>query len=227
MLVTLFAVFAYLVGMAGAGLFFAYVVGTGTGLWPRPSEAETLPSIQINCFVLALFAFQHSGMARETFKQRLGYLSRSIYVATSGITLGILAWFWQAIPGEPIWHGPVWVAAISIAAALFIGACCGWFDHATFMGLTQAWTGTVEVVAPLRIEGPYRYVRHPLMLGLLIVLWAQPIMPPELLMLNIGMTVYILFGIMMEETDLVRAYGEEYERYRNDVPALIPWIAYR
>src|SRR5260370_18558218 len=69
----------------------------------------------------------------------------------------------------------------------------------------------------------YRFVRHPLMLGLFIAIWAQPIMPPELLMMNAGMTIYILGAIVLEEHDLVRQYGEEYEKYQRAVPSLIPW----
>ncbi|MBI1833000.1 MAG: isoprenylcysteine carboxylmethyltransferase family protein [Planctomycetes bacterium] len=220
----LFAVIAYLIGLAGAGFFVAYVVGAGVGLWPREEAEDGQLAVQINFFLLILFAVQHSGMARQTFKQYLGWLGRSIYVAASGITLAGLTWFWQPIPGEPSWRGPIWIVGISLAAASATAGCCAWFDHATFFGLTQAWTGAADIRTPLRIEGPYRYVRHPLMLGLLIALWAQPIMPPELLMLNGGLTVYILFAIGLEERDLLREFPEEYEKYRKEVPALIPWI---
>jgi protein-S-isoprenylcysteine O-methyltransferase Ste14 len=162
-------------------------------------------------------------MARHSFKKWLGVLGRSIYVATSGIVLGVLTIFWQPIPGEPSWHRPTWIVAISLLAALGILACCHWFDHVAFLGLTQAWTGNAEVRGMLQIAGPYRYVRHPLMLCLLIAIWAQPMMPMELLMLNGGMTAYILLAIDLEERDLVHEFGEEYEKYRKEVPALIPW----
>ena len=221
MLAKLFAVLAYLIGLAGAGFFFAYVVGSGTGLWQRGGHG-IFPA-PFNLFLLLLFACQHSGMARQTFKKRFGSLGRSIYVATSGITLGALTGLWQELPGEPIWHGPSWIVAFSLLAALAIGCYCARFDHATFFGLRQAWTGTAGIREPLCVEGPYRYVRHPLMLGLLITLWAQPIMPRDLLMLNLGMTGYIIFAIGLEERDLAREYGEEYEKYRREVPVLIPW----
>jgi protein-S-isoprenylcysteine O-methyltransferase Ste14 len=182
----------------------------------------------INFGWLFLAAGQHSGMARQSFKQWLtrwipAALERSLYVAVSGILLAALTLGWQPLPGAPLWHGPLWIAALSLLAALGVGLCCGWFDHATFFGLRQAWTGNANARSPLRIEGPYRYVRHPLMLGLLIALWAQPIMPPELLMMNVGLTVYILIAIRWEERDLVREFGAEYEQYRRKVPALIPF----
>ena len=223
MLAKLFAVAAYLIGLAGAGVFFAYVVGTGTGFWPPAPAKTAYQSISFNLPLLILFACQHSGMARQAVKQRLGSLGRSIYVATSGLVVGALTLMWQPIPGEPIWHGPLWIAVISLLAAVGIGGFCSCFDHATFFGLTQAWTGQAEMPGQLCTDGPYRYVRHPLMLGLLVAIWAQPIMPRELLMMNAGMTCYVLVAIRLEERDLARQFGAEYEAYRRRVPMLIPW----
>jgi len=207
-----FALGAYLIGAGGAVIFFAYVFGSGTGVWPRGDPEEGLFPWLNDIGWLLLFAIQHSGMARQSFKQWLtrwfpAALERSLYVAVSGILLAALTLGWQPLPGEPLWHGPLWTVAISLLAALGIGLCCGWFDHTAFFGVRQAWTGNADASSSLRIEGPYRYVRHPLMLGLLIALWAQPIMPPELLMMNVGLTIYILLAIRWEERDLVREFG--------------------
>ena len=218
------ALMAYLVGVAGAGIFFVYLVGAGTDFFPpRDTLPGPLPGL-INIGLLFAFALQHSGMARQTFKNFVvrwipAELERSIYVAASGTAVTLLVFFWQPLPGKPIWQGPTWIVAISLLAAIGIGVCCGWFDHAKFFGLTY----NAEKRGPLCIEGPYRFVRHPLMVGLLIALWAQPTMPRELLMLNAGLTFYILLAIRWEERDLVREFGEEYEKYRRKVPALIPF----
>jgi protein-S-isoprenylcysteine O-methyltransferase Ste14 len=37
-----------------------------------------------------------------------------------------------------------------------------------------------------------------------------------------GMSAYILIAIRFEERDLVNHIGEPYERYRRQVPALVP-----
>jgi protein-S-isoprenylcysteine O-methyltransferase Ste14 len=100
-----------------------------------------------------------------------------------------------------------------------VAACSVGYNHAAFFGLAYDTTP-----GRLRTDGPYRYVRHPLMLGLLLAIWGQPIMPRELLMLNVGMTVYIVVAIRLEERDLVRVFGAEYARYRDTVPALIPFV---
>ena len=44
------------------------------------------------------------------------------------------------------------------------------------------------------------------------------------LLLDAGMSVYMLIAIRYEERDLVGYFGENYERYRRDVGMLIPGI---
>lgn len=220
---------AYAIGLAGASVFFAYVLAVGVGLWPRDLDGDAWWAVPINLGLLLAFGLQHSGMARRAFKDVWirwvpAYLERSIYVGTAGVTIGALTALWQPLPGPPIWHGPLWIVAISLAAAVFLMSCCGRFNHFAFFGLTQAWTRNADAPMPLCTEGPYRFVRHPLMLGVLVALWAQPIMPPELLMLNVGMTIYVLIAIHLEERDLVREHGDAYARYRREVPALIPFV---
>ncbi|HZZ77093.1 MAG TPA: NnrU family protein [Gemmataceae bacterium] len=222
------AVVAYVIGIAGAAIYFAFVLGVGTGFLPRPDPVDGPLPWLIDLGWLMLFALQHSGMARRAFKRWWtsvipATLERAIYVGCSGIAIVILTIGWQPLPGEPIWQGPVWIVGISLTAAAGIGICSAWFDHARFFGLQQAWTGKLDTWGPLRIEGPYRYVRHPLMVGLLIAIWAQPTMPTELLLLNAGISAYIFIAIQLEERDMIRQFGVAYRRYRRRVPALIPW----
>jgi len=71
---------------------------------------------------LVLFALQHSGMARQPFKDWLtrrfpARLERSLYVAASGLVTLAQPLVWQPLPGEPLWDGPLWLVAISLAGA--------------------------------------------------------------------------------------------------------------
>ena len=69
---------------------------------------------------------------------------------------------------------------------------------------------------------PYKYIRHPLMLSFLIAFWATPQMSIGHLQFAIGMTLYIFIGIALEERDLLKAYGDSYTRYRQQVSMIIP-----
>lgn len=213
-------------GLAGALALMALVLGLGLGLVERDPLPLPWPWA-VNLGWLVLFAAQHSGMARAAFKCRWTRvvsprLERAAYVAASGLLAFGLGLTWQALPGEPLWQLPVGFIAVSVLGAIGVGVVSLTFDPLHFLGLRQAWSGAVPEDR-LRVVGPYRFVRHPQMACLLVFLWGQPLMPPALLLLNAGLTLYVLVGVRLEEHDLERQFGTAYAEYRRRVPALLPW----
>ncbi len=225
------AVFVYAIG---------FIAGFGTptildGIARRPiGEA-----VAIDLGLLALFAIQHSGMARPAFKQWWARIvpptaERSTYVLFSSLLMvGLFAWW------EPI-GGVVWTVREGMARTCVLGLyAMGWLlllyttfliDHFDLFGLSQVWRQLKgETYRPPQFHTPslYRLVRHPLYVGWLIIFWAAPVMTVAHLLFAVMTTAYILIAIHFEERDLITAFGSEYVAYRRRTPMLVPRLGAR
>jgi poly(3-hydroxybutyrate) depolymerase len=191
-------------------------------------------SIVVDVALVALFGVQHSVMARAGFKRWWTRVvppvaERSTYVLVSSLLLVLLVREWRAIPAV-VWsvESPVGAAALRAllwgAVALVVGSTFA-MSHPELFGLDRAvarWQGRRAAGASFRTPLPYRVVRHPMQLGFVVLFWATPVMTLGHLLLALGMTAYVLVGVRLEERDLVRTFGREYEDYRRRVPRLVP-----
>jgi protein-S-isoprenylcysteine O-methyltransferase Ste14 len=95
-----------------------------------------------------------------------------------------------------------------------------------------AWLGPGTVIhsrmkaGTVMADGPYRFVRNPLYIGLLFWLAAMTLlMPPTgALFVLIVVPVFLLRLILGEETFLAAQLGEPYRNYLRAVPRLIPQL---
>jgi protein-S-isoprenylcysteine O-methyltransferase Ste14/RimJ/RimL family protein N-acetyltransferase len=198
--------------------------------------APTAVAAAVDLALLALFAVQHSVMARSWFKRWWTRvvpqpIERSTYVLFSSVVLALLVWQWRSLPGT-VWSvgGQPWrfaIGAVSFAGwALALGSTF-LIDHLDMFGLRQVvrhQRGLPETSPPFQTRLLYRVVRHPLLLGMLIAFWAAPTMSWGRLLFAGAATGYIVLGVWFEERDLVAHYGDRYRRYRREVPMLVPGI---
>lgn len=203
---------------------------------PMPDSAGTPADWIIDIVLLGLFAVQHSGMARGGFKRWLaGWMSpaieRSTYVLVSSFLLILLFWQWRPLPGV-IWdvgHGWAWWLLYALSAFGWLIVLSGTFiiNHWDLFGLRQVWLharGAAYTPPEFVNSFYYRIVRHPLMLGFIIAFWATPRMTIGHLLFALATTGYILIAVrFLEERDLIAAHGEDYRRYRREVPMICPW----
>lgn len=197
---------------------------------PGPMAA----ALFIDLHLLAIFAIQHSVMARPAFKRWWTGLvpepvERATYVLLASLALILLCWQWRPLP-EPVWT----VANPEGAFALQAVSWAGWgllflstflINHFELFGLRQVYArlrGKGLPPAVFRTPFIYKNVRHPIYLGFLLAFWAAPTMTVGHLLFAIGTTGYILVGIQLEERDLVAQFGDQYRRYRRQVSMLIP-----
>jgi protein-S-isoprenylcysteine O-methyltransferase Ste14 len=232
----------FLYGVVSYAIFFAvflygigFIVGEAT-----PTMLDGMPrlpllqALGINLGLLTLFALQHSGMARQSFKRWLTRFvpvsaERSTYVLLSSLALALLFAFWQPMGGV------VWNVTSSAVRSYIVGLyLLGWMvllyatfliDHFDLFGLKQVWrqlVGASYKPPQFHTPGMYRIVRHPLYVGWIIIFWAAPTMTLAHLVFAGVATAYILVAIQLEERDLVAAFGEVYESYRSRTPMLVP-----
>jgi methanethiol S-methyltransferase len=234
-LMLVFGGFAYLCFLAAAAAAVGFLGGAGVvrGI-NDPPTAGVPAALAIDLGLLALFGVSHSVMARAAFKRRWTKLvgvvaERSFYVLTTSAVLALMYWQWRALP-QPIWsvQQPVVraaVVAVAFAGTLLAVAATFFTDHFDLFGVRQVWLharGVPYTPVPFKQRAIYGHVRHPMMLGLLVAFWAAPTMTWGHALFAAGMTAYIAIGVALEERGLVRNLGADYERYRRDVPAIIP-----
>lgn len=114
---------------------------------------------------------------------------------------------------------------VAVGAGILILLVAGRsYNPARFFGLAQLRAGASERAnkpEPLITSGLNRVVRHPLYLGLLLLLWGGA-RTPFSCTTALFATLYVLIGIYFEEHKLESLYGEVYAAYRARVPMLIP-----
>jgi len=223
-----FLTFLYAIGFVGD---FIVPTSLDRGVTGTPLAAAWI----IDIALLALFAVQHSGMARRGFKRWLtGWLpapaERSTYVLLSSLVLILMFWQWRTLPGT-LWDVEApWAYWLLYAVFAF-----GWFlvlsgtfviNHFDLFGLRQVWLrarGREYMPPEFKEYFYYRLIRHPLMAGFIVAFWATPQMSVGHLLFAVATTLYILAALQLEERDLLAAHGEDYRRYRREVPMLCPW----
>ncbi|MDX8406809.1 MAG: NnrU family protein [Mariprofundaceae bacterium] len=92
-------------------------------------------------------------------------------------------------------------------------------DTLAFLGIRAADND----VDPFIISGIYRYLRHPMYSGVMLVLFASPWQSVNSLNMALAVSAYFLIGSRLEEHRMI-ARHPDYAAYRKRVPAFIPRI---
>ncbi|HEY8831489.1 MAG TPA: isoprenylcysteine carboxylmethyltransferase family protein [Gemmatimonadaceae bacterium] len=77
----------------------------------------------------------------------------------------------------------------------------------------------------LVVRGPYRYVRNPMISGVLFVLFGEALMllsGPHVQWALIFLVINLIYIPLLEEQQLKARFGEEYIEYCRNVPRLVP-----
>jgi protein-S-isoprenylcysteine O-methyltransferase Ste14 len=219
-----------LVAWLGGGLFAAaladcaymYLVGWGRTL---PFTGST--AVAANTLLFAVFALHHSVFARDSVKQLVSLAVdrrwvRSVYVWTaSGLLIVVLA-LWVQVGGDIYRFGGVVrliMAAVQAAGLFVVARAVAAIDPLELAGIR------LGRATPLTITGVYRFVRHPLYLGWVLMVFGTPHMTGDRLAFAVMTTLYLVIAIPWEERSLRAEFGDAYARYCESVRwRIVPYV---
>jgi protein-S-isoprenylcysteine O-methyltransferase Ste14 len=113
---------------------------------------------------------------------------------------------------------------LAIPLALFGGSMAVWVSY-TFATKGEGTPIPVDPPRQFIDFGLFRYVRNPMVLGVVIALLAEAIFFASVWLLLYTIVVWFvlhLFVVMVEEPQLERRFGESYQRYRETTPRWLP-----
>lgn len=121
-------------------------------------------------------------------------------------------------------HGRFWIGLALAATGFLLAAWTTRLFVAEGRGTPAPWAPPRKLV----VRGPYRHVRNPMISGVLLMLGAESFLFGSwpvagwMLVFFLITTVYLT---RVEEPQLERRFGEDYRRYRANVPRWIPRVA--
>lgn len=197
-------------------------------------QFSSMQALAFNLGLSFVFFFQHSLTVRRSFLRILSMgvpkvFHGALYSITSGAVLLCVVIFWQ--PTSPT------LVAIGaplrwLLRAVFVGAVAlfywglqsiGGFDGFGTRKLSALLKSRRQKQQALTIRGAYRWVRHPLYTGVLMMIWSCPDVGADRVLFNISWTLWIVLATRWEERDLVTDFGQPYRTYQEQVPMLAPW----
>jgi protein-S-isoprenylcysteine O-methyltransferase Ste14 len=135
-----------------------------------------------------------------------------------------------AVPAVIVWRNGVhivwWPAAAAVGVILIaVGLVLIVRTIALFAEIGRGTLAPWDPTKRLVVRGPYRYVRNPMISGVLFVLLGEAVLfgsAPLLAWFGVVLAVNAVYLPLVEERGLSRRFGQEYETYRANVPRWIP-----
>lgn len=188
----------------------------------------------INASLSLFFFVQHSGMTRRPLKALLKRIVPDYYVGAafsiaSGLALFLVVFGWQESPqviataSGALWWTMRAIFLLSVAGLLWGATALGGFDTLGLSPIRDRLKTREQHRSEFSVRGPYRWVRHPLYLFVILMIWTYPQLTIDRLLFNVLWTAWIVIGTRLEERDLLAEFGDQYRAYQRRVPMLIPY----
>jgi methanethiol S-methyltransferase len=215
---------ALLFAVSIAAFLFSYAF-TFAG---QPTSSHPARDTAVNLLLFTAFAMHHSLFARTRVRGWVartvpGASERTLFVCAASVLLLLVCWLWRLLPGT-VWHvdgaPSVLMHAIQIAGIALVISSAAVVGVSDLAGLSSS-----HASAEVRSQGPYRWIRHPIYAGWLLLTFAVPLMSMTRFVFAVASATYLLIAIPLEERTLRRMAPEGYARYATQVKwRLLPGV---
>lgn len=170
--------------------------------------------------------FGYRQPAGRSVGRNTGWLrSPTFYILASVIFFGICALLWQPLP---VAISLPWRAILLAAGGVLLLGGLGLYAWG-MASLGRMFSGStslgVQLYAHHRLitVGPYKYIRHPMYLGIMVAAFGGLFLYHNVTMLLVALGFLGLpLRARREEMALSAEFGQEWQDYRNKVPAFFP-----
>ena len=182
-----------------------------------------------------LLSFGISASYRKRAREEGGTIKRQeegwlILVLRMGVALPLLIVivlniFWPASLAWDKYNSPGWLRILGLILAVLCVPLLWWVFRSIGKNISE--TVLTKDDHELVTKGPYRWVRHPLYGGALMLLFSISLVFGDWVILGYSLAGILAFRLLVipaEEKQLLDAFGEEYECYQARTGALLPWI---
>lgn len=164
---------------------------------------------------------------RVFFKEKFNFdrYYRLAYSILASILLAFILWYQYSFRSLLLWNIPL-LKLPAILLLIIPGSLIVFISIRKYFVLLSGIRAVYEKapVHELKINGIHQYVRHPLYIGTIMVVWGFFFLFPYLNnLIAVGLlTIYVIIGIRFEEKKLITEFGIQYLYYMKKVPALLP-----
>ncbi len=187
------------------------------------NHLSALPEVLASTLLFALLHSATASLRCKRWMYRIGLREpgyRRAYVLLSLLAVGAWFAFLNRLPDAPLYAidgVAAWALRALQALGVVLALAALWpIDVLAFLGLRAHASGD-----PFVERGIYRYLRHPMYSGVMLILLAQPTQSVNHAAVSLALCLYFILGARWEERRMLRQHPS-YAEYRARVPAFLP-----
>lgn len=201
--------------------------------------------VAITILLISVFCISHSILAsnkvKKAFQNRFGHLIAFYRIGYNILSMITFIIIYKMLPDIDIiiYDLPapydLIILTVQLSSLLGFAWSAKYFSAGEFIGWSQLKRfrndnynqADLDEKSELRIEGPYKYSRHPIYFFSILFLLMRPVMGLTYLIIVVIFVVYFYIGSVFEEKRLVEKFGDDYVNYQKSVPRILPIKIFR